>query len=163
LGFTVFFPSLAKHVYFYINNSYIMKRIILYLFVAVFASSALFYTFTNSAVAQDSDHRKNDDNNIVVGHFLKDGLGIPEMDLSFEEAVYLIQENNDLTEEGYSYTYTKAWIETLKNIDGSSDYYLASRATVIDRIGDTVYSCSSFYLPLERDGDHIVLHILGED
>lgn len=130
-----------------------MKRITIYLFVAAFASSTLFYACSKQANNQSSDNQNNNDHDgVVVGHFLKDGSGIPEMDLSFEEAVYLIQENNNFTKSEYSYTYTEAWLETLANPTSGPDYYLASRATVIDQLGDTVYSCCSFYLLLEEDG-----------
>ena len=138
-----------------------MKRVIIYLFIAAFASSALFYACSRQVKDQDSGNQNYDGNEVVVGHFLKDGSGIPEMGLTFEEAVSLIQQNNNLTEEDYSYTYTEVWLETLTNLDGGSDYYLASRADVIDQVGDTVYSCCSFYFLLEEDGDNLILAAPG--
>ncbi len=139
-----------------------MKRIIIYLFVAAFASSALFYACSEHAKDQDSGKQNNDNSAVVVGHFLKDGSGVPEMDLTFEEAVYLIQKNNKLTKRDYHYFFNEAWIEALTDLDGNSDYYLASRATVMDQRGDTVYSCSSFYFLLDEDsGGNLVLSAPG--
>ncbi len=120
-------------------------------FIVLFVLTSAFLFIGCSKLRKDRDSSTNDDPALIIGHFLKDGSGIPELGLTFDEAVSLVRELNTHVEPGLLYDYTEVWIETLNNLDGTTDYYFSSRADVTNVDGEKVYNCYSHFILLVED------------
>ena len=133
-----------------------MKKTLASFNLAILSFIILFST--SLGLKGENEDKVKDELTIIIGHLPESGTGIPDLSLTFEKSVSLIRKLNTHIESGLRYEYTVSWIEVLDNLDGSTDYYLASKADVKDFDGEIVYSCYTHFILLEaaESGDLII-------
>ncbi len=101
------------------------------------------------------EHRKD---GIVVGDLSQEKSSGAKVTISLDQASEMMDKYNRLTQEWFNYTYTRAWIETIKMNDGKINYYLGVEATLEPKNNSKAYSCYTIYTELEKTKDDLVLY-----
>lgn len=133
------------------------KRLGIWITFLVLCCVVIVVSCNKFAVKENSNSLEDE---LLIGSFLKGGDNV-ELSLSFEEAVSIVKKYNLHISKEYNYHYTEVWIETLVNSDGSTDYYLASRADVTDKNSIKVLSCYTTYFALEKNEGNLLFSPLG--
>jgi hypothetical protein len=95
---------------------------------------------------------------LVAGTILKESNSQAVISIPLNKVSDLMHKRNRLTQEWFDYTYTHAWIETIKMKDGTSTYFLGVEASLESKNDSKVYSCYSIYSELTKVNDELILY-----
>ena len=115
---------------------------------------ALIITSCNST-AKKAEAKKD---GINVGTITSDKKASGNLIISLDEASQLMQKHNRLTEKWFTYTYTRAWIETIQISENKYNYYLGLDASLESKNNDQPYSCYSIYTELELTNNNLIFY-----
>ena len=128
-----------------------MKKVVVIAFSITFIFAAVIISCSKLNEKPDFENSNQIKETPVVAVAHKSS-GIPSMNLTFEEAVVLIEQYHGQADSTFNYAFDEVWIDELEYPGDSSVYYLSGRADVTDQNGDPIYGCYSVYILLTEDG-----------
>jgi len=99
----------------------------------------------------DSNNEKSEkkEGGVIIGNITKGNQTAASLAISLDDATKLMEQHNRLTEDWFTYTYTRVWIEIIQIKGGKLNYYLGVEASMEGKNDERVYSCYSVYSELE--------------